>query len=34
LAFDGEGEVLLSQARTQTRDDLFGQISEIEGALI
>jgi len=32
--FDGEGEILLSQARTQAHDDLFGQIAQIEDALV
>ena len=34
LAIDGEGKIFLFQARTQTHDDLFGQITEIEDALI
>ena len=33
LAFDVEGEVLLSQARPQAHGDLFSQIAEIEAAL-
>src|SRR5207237_10900190 len=32
--FDGEGEILLSQPRTQAHDDLFGQIAQIEGAMV
>jgi hypothetical protein len=34
LAIDGEGKISLSQARTQTHDDLLGQITEIEDTLI
>ena len=34
LALDLKGKVLLSQTRPKTLDDLFGQVAEIENALI